>query len=178
MLISGGFVQTVESFADRLFGEGRNPQPLDRTLCSGLLHNPALDKLALLPGIAAVHNQVSILHQPLYHLKLSLVSLVLYELYAEARRNHRKSGQRPRTPAGVVVVRLLEGAQVAECPGHLVAVALKVAGLLEFGSEDIGDFPRHAWLLGNTNDHSARLPSCIIGDAIPNSRSLCAFPYI
>ena len=146
-------LEVGEGLADGLFGEAADPEALHGAGGFGLLHHPALDELALLAGIAAVDDAVGGLHEALDDVELLLVALVGDELDAEARRYHGQRAEAPPLPVVAVVLRLLEGAEVAEGPGHLVAVALHVAVVRGVGPQHLGNLARHTGLLSNADNH-------------------------
>ena len=149
----GGGAQGGEALADGLLGERRYPQPLHGAAGAGLLHHPALDELALLPGIAAVDDEVGGLHQPLDDAELPLVGGVVDEPDAEAGWYHGQAVQPPGLPLRGVLVGLLQGTEVAEGPSHLVPVALHVPLLLYLCAQHLGNVPRHGRLFGYADYH-------------------------
>ena len=149
--------QLLEALADRFLGQGGNPEAVNRTLAARLLHHPALDKLALLPGIAAVDDHLGLLHQGFDDVELLFIRRVADELDTEARGNHRERGKVPRLPTRSVVVRFLQGTEVAERPRNLVAVSLDIPFLFLRSAQDCSDFPCHARLFGNANFHTLYL---------------------
>ena len=153
--------QCLEALTDGLLGQGRNPKALHRTLYSGLLHHPALDELSFLPSIAAVHDFVGLLKQRLNDLKLLLHTFVGDQLDTETRRYHRQAAQGPCLPLVGVVVRLLQGAKMAESPRHLIAVTFHVSFMGSIGSQHFGDVAGDTWFFGDTDYHfSWQLFSC------------------
>ena len=145
--------QLLEALPDRLVGHRRDPQPLHGTFRLRLLHHPPLYQLSLLPGVAAVDDAVSSLHQPLYDGELLADACVVDELDAESLRNHGQGGEAPSLPHGGVVVRLLQLAKVTEGPCHLVSVTLHVSVVRGVGADDAGDVLGDAGFLCNANYH-------------------------
>ena len=146
-------LEVGEGLADGLFGEAAHPEALHGAGGFGLLHHPARDELALLAGIAAVDDAVGGLHEALDDVELLLVALVGDELDAETGRYHGQRREAPALPVVAVILRLLEGAEVAEGPGHLVAVALHIAVVRGVGPQHLGNLARYTRLLSNTNYH-------------------------
>ena len=147
-------LERLEAFANGFLRQAVHPKSLHGAPRSRLLHHPSLYEFALLPGIAAVDDFIGLLHQSLDDVELLLDAFVLLELDAEARWNHRQLAEAPTLPHRRVFVRLLEFAQMAERPSHLISVALQVAVLLRLSSEYIGYFTSHRGLLGYTNHHN------------------------
>ena len=77
-------LERLKAFADGLFGQRADPQPLHGTFCSGLLHDPSLYEFTFLTGIAAVDDAVCRLHQLLDDGKLFFHAFVLFQLDAKA----------------------------------------------------------------------------------------------
>ena len=146
-------LEAVEALADGLLSERGDPQPLDGTAGGGFLHDPSLDELTFLAGIAAVDDAVGFLHEGLYGMELLFVGLVVYQLDAETWRYHGQAAQGPWFPHLGIVVRFLEGAQVSECPGYLITVALHVAVMAAVGSKDFGYLACYARLFGYADYH-------------------------
>ena len=144
-----------KGLADGVLRQARHPQPLHRALRPRFLHDPSLDELSLLPGIAAVDDAVGGLHQTLDGVELLLVTLVVDEFDAEPWRYHGQAAEGPPAPLVAVVLRLLQAAQVAERPRHLVPVALHVAVVRRIRTQHLGNFPRNRRFLSNTNNHNA-----------------------
>ena len=152
-LVLGLVFQRAEAFGYGLVGHRRNPQPLHRAACLGLLHHPPLYQFAFLPGVAAVHYAVGGLHQLFYHGELPPDSLVVYELYAKLLRYHWQCAQAPPLPHRRVVVGFFERAEVAERPCHLVAVALHVARAARRCSQYACNVFCHARFFGYADNH-------------------------
>ena len=127
---------------------------LKRLLAVIVVSITALDEFALLPGIAAVDNAVGRRKEALDDGKLLIYALVRLQPYAEARRQHGQSAQRPAFPLGRVVLGIFQFAQVAEGPGHLVAIALQVALALACGTQHVGYVACDAWLFGDADYHT------------------------
>ena len=79
--------------------------------------------------------------------------MVVDEFDAETRRDHGQGPEAPTAPLVAVVLRLLEGAEVAKGPGYLVAVALHVAVVGGIGPQHLGNLLRHTRLFSNANYH-------------------------
>ena len=90
------------------------------------LQDPSLYKLPLLPRITTVDDELSLCHETLDDRQLSLVVIKLNGLYPEAIGDHRKDTEAPSLPFWMIVVRLLEGTQVSEGPGHDIPIALDI----------------------------------------------------
>ena len=103
-------LERLKTFADRLVGERRYPQPPDRTANSGFLHHPTLDQLAFLPGITTVDNFIGVCDKSLYDVELSANAFVVDNLYAELRGQHGQRSERPSLPERSVVVWFFEAA--------------------------------------------------------------------
>ena len=146
-------MQGLESFADALFGERRNPQPVNGTLGTRLLHDPTLDQFALLSRIAAVHDALGLAHELFDHGKLLPDTAVLFQADAKALRNHGQRAQAPPFPERGVVFGIFQFTQVAVGPGHLVTVAFKVACVAGVRSQYDGYFLCHTGLFCNANYH-------------------------
>ena len=147
--------QVGEGFADGLFGEAADPEALHGAGGLGFLHDPPLYEFAFLPGIAAVDDAVGGLHEALDGAELLLITLVVNEFNAEARRYHGQRAEAPSTPLVGVVLRLFEGAEVAEGPGDLVAVAFHIAIVRGIGAQHLGNLTSHRGFLSNTNYHNS-----------------------
>ena len=150
-------LQLGKALADGLVGHRRYPQPLDWAPGACLLHHPALNEFSFLPGIAAVHDAVGGLHQAFDDGKLLLDAVVVNELDAESRRQHRQRAQRPTFPLVGVVVGFLQRAQVTERPRHLIAVALHIVLAVAGCPYDAGNVATDAWFLCYANNHAAKV---------------------
>ena len=126
-LIVGLVFEVLESFADGVFRQRRNPQPIDRAAAIGFLHHPALNQLSLLTGIPAVDDRFGIPDQSFKNTELLLVAIARDQLDAEPRRNHGQRLQTPRFPFGRIIVRFFKRAEMAVCPRHLITVPLDIA---------------------------------------------------
>ena len=82
-------LQLQKTFANRLFGQRVDPQPLDGTLATRLLIHPTLYQLSFLPGIAAVNYLVGLVYQTLDDIELFVNALVAGHLDGESGRNLR-----------------------------------------------------------------------------------------
>ena len=145
--------QMREALLDRLVGQGADPKPFYRLHAPGFLHHPALYQLTLLAGIATVDNLVALFNEFADSLKLLLVGGTVNELDAESGRNHREGGQRPTFPIMAVVLGLLEGTEMAECPCDAIPVTLHVAVATRVGSEDTRNVASHTRFLRDTQYH-------------------------
>ena len=145
--------QLLEAFGNGFIGHRRDPQSLHWTFRPSLLHHPSLNQFSLLPGIAAVHNFVGVLHQLLYYSKLPLYVFLMNQLNAKPLWNHGQTTQRPRLPSLGVVVWFLQGAKVSVGPCHLIAIAFNIAIARCRGTQDACNLPRHTWFLCNANNH-------------------------
>ena len=117
------------------------------------LHHPALDEFTFLSGITAVHNTIGRLHQFLDDSKLFLDTVIVDEFDAEALGYHRQLCQCPRSPGGCVVARLFQGTEMAEGPGHLVAVTFHITVMGAVGSQDARNIPSDTRFLSDTYNH-------------------------
>ena len=144
-----GIEQVVEALAQSLVGHRVHPQSLHRYRAARQLVDPALYEFAFLAGIAAVDELVALLDEGLDAAKLPLHAGIVLELDAKALRKHGQGLQRPSLPHLGVVGRFLELAQVAQGPGHAVAVTLVVAIVAVVGPEYGSNVACHAGLLGH-----------------------------
>ena len=158
-LVEGGLVlELLEPLADRLLGQRRDPEAVDRASATCLLHDPPLDQLALLAGITAVDHHLGPAHQLLDRAELLLVRGVVDQLDTEAGRDHGQGGEAPVFPALRILVRLLERAEMAKGPGDLVPVSLQISVLTFGGAQYLGDLAGDTRFLGNTNFHRQQIP--------------------
>ena len=142
-----------KAFADGLVGHGVDPEALDGACGLSALHDPALDELTLLSGIAAVDDAFGVFHEALDGVELLLVAVVLDEFDAEAVGDHGQVVEVPRPPPGGVVVGFFEGAEVAEGPGDLVAVALHIAIVRDIGTQYACNVAPNRRFFSDTEDH-------------------------
>ena len=98
-------------------------------------------------------NPAASLHETLDDAELALDAVVVDELYAEARRNHRQRRETPVFPVLGVVVGLFQRAEVAEGPRHLEAIALHVSVVGGCGTQYAGYIFGYAWFLGYADYH-------------------------
>ncbi len=145
--------EVAEALSYSLRREAVYPEALDGTPRPRQLYHPPLYQLSLLPRVAAVDDVLGFLHKACYRLELPLYPLVPLKLYAEAGRYHRQLRERPALPEAVVLVGLLQLAEVAEGPRHLVAVALDVAALVLRSAQNVRYVPSHRRLLGYADYH-------------------------
>ena len=146
-------LERIEALAYSLIGHRRNPQSLDRTLRSSLLHHPSLNQLTLLAGVTAVDYAVGGLHESLYNGKLSFYAVVVNKLDTETWWNHRQRRKAPMLPHVGIVVRFLQRTKMAEGPRHLVAITLHISIMgtrcAQYSSYIFG----YTWFLGYTDNH-------------------------
>ena len=83
--------------------------------------------------------------------------LLLDQLDAEALWDHRQRSESPSLPTSLVVLRLLERAEVTIGPGDGIAIALDIARASLSGSEYLGYVTRYGWFLSDADDHSGSL---------------------
>ena len=117
------------------------------------MHNPPLDKFALLPSIAAVDDAFGGLHQSLDGVELFFVAIIIDEFDAETIGNHGQGVETPRFPPWGVVVGFFEGAEVALGPCYLVAVALHVAVVARGSTQNAGNIASNRRFFGNADYH-------------------------
>ena len=151
--------QLRETLSDGFFRHRRNPQSFHRTLCRSLLHHPALNELTFLPGIPAIDDAFGLSEQLTDHAELFFHAL--FQANAETLRDHRERRQRPRFPIRRVLLRILEFAEMAECPSHLIAVAFEITGIAPHpmalrGTDDFGNIFGYGGFLGDANNHAFR----------------------
>jgi len=153
VLVGTLVLELAEALTDGLVGHGGNPQSLHGAIRPGLLQDPPLDQLALLPCIAAIDDAVRRKEEFPYDPELFLDTLVVLQMYVELIGNHREIAQIPTLPLGKVFGWGLQLAQVAEGPSHLVAIPLQVAVFGGSSPEDAGDVACHAGFLCDANNH-------------------------
>ena len=74
----------IKALSDGLLGQGGNPQTIDGAFDLGQLHDPTLDKLTLLSGIAAIYNAVRLGEKAGNDSKLLLYAIIRLEFYAKS----------------------------------------------------------------------------------------------
>ena len=153
IIVLFGSFKMKEAFADSFRCEGRDPQSFYGGGAFGFQQHPALNQLAFLARIPAVDHFFALLHQPGYNIELLLHAGIVYELDAETGRYHGQVFQPPEFPLLVIIMRLLEGAEMPESPGYLVAIALIIALLTFFCADHFRNIPCHAWFFSNANFH-------------------------
>ena len=87
--------QTVETVADRPLGHRLQPQPLDRFLVPGMLHDIAEDQLALAPRVAGIDDAGDVLALEQLQQDFEPVLGALNRPQVEMRRYHRQIRKRP-----------------------------------------------------------------------------------
>ena len=145
--------QRVEALTDSLVGHRRYPKTLHRTLSLSLLHHPTLYQLTLLTGVTAVDDAVGSLHETFDDAELAFDAVVVDELDAETRRNHRQRRETPVLPVLGVVVGLFQRAEMSEGPRHLEAIALHVSVVGGGGTQYAGYILGYTWFLGYADYH-------------------------
>ena len=146
--------QAAEGVADRALGQGAEPEPTDwLARAASHFQDVAKDQLALAAGIGGADQLVGGAEQPTDDRELLAGPRVLDQLEPEPLGHEGERVQRPALQGRVIVLRLLEGDQVPQGPGHLVAPALEVALAARVGPEDRGDLPGHGRLLGEYDSH-------------------------
>ena len=126
--------QLPESLLYGFICHRRDPQPLDGTFHTGFLHDPALDQLTFLTGIATVYNAIRLGIERLNDTKLLFDSLIIDQLDSEALRNHGQLPKTPMLPQRGIVVWLLQFAQMTKSPSHLIAITFHVTLMLRVGT--------------------------------------------
>ena len=149
----GSGIEFGEAFLDGFFGQRGYPKAFHRHFAARLLHDPSLDHLPFLPGIAAVDHFLAPGHQVAQNLELVHAAFFRNQLQLESRRNHRQHFHPPSFPFGGIVVRFEKGAEMAEGPRHPVAVAFHIAVLGGRGPDYTRYLPAHAGLFGYTKFH-------------------------
>ena len=134
MLVFRLVFQRLEALADRLFRQRIDPQSFHRATASRLLIDPPLDQLSLLARITAVDHLVGLVNQRFDYVELFVNTLVTRHFDRETRRDHRQRTEAPGFPLVRIFLRVEQGAQMAEGPGHLVPVPFKIAVFALFGA--------------------------------------------
>src|SRR5262249_46034868 len=120
---------------------------------AGELQDVAEDELALAAGVGGADDLLGRAEQPLDDGELLPGALVLDELESEVLGHDGQRLQGPALERRVVVLRLLQGDEVAEGPGHLVALALEIPLGPRGGVEEGGELAGDRWLLSKDNSH-------------------------
>src|SRR5262249_49140084 len=139
---------------------------------AGELQDVAEDEFALAAGVGGADDLLGRAEQPLDDGELLPGALVLDELESEALGHDGQRLQGPALEGRVVVLRLLQGDEVAEGPGHLVALALEIPIGWGGGAEKGGELRGDGRLLGKDASHrtTASEFGCLPGGPAGSSR--------
>jgi hypothetical protein len=159
-VVVGQGSQPAEGVADGDRGQGVEPQPGGRLAGrAGEFPDVPEDELALAAGVGGADDLVGGPQELLDDGELPGGALLVDEIEPEPVGDEREGGERPPLEGGVVVLRLLEGDEVAEGPRHLVPLAFEVAFAADGGPEEGSEFAGDRRLLGEDDSHgtSARV---------------------
>ena len=163
-------LELLEAFLDRLLRHRRDPETARGLLHAGHRHGVRIDQFALAPRIACVDDfdDVVAARQAMDDLELLLgitrTRAELEGLDAVLARNDRQVLDAPLLERGIVVLRLGELDEMADCPRDDVSVALEEAFLLrECSGQRVGEVASHGRLLGHDQGlrHACPPSKCI-----------------
>ena len=123
-------------------------------VAAGQLQDVAEDQLALAAGVGGADQLVGGAEQALDDRELLAGPLLVDELEPEPLGHEGQRLQRPLLQGRVVVLRLLQGDEVPQGPGHLVAPALEVPVVPLRGAEEGGELAGDRRLLGEHDSHA------------------------
>src|SRR5271157_3079706 len=160
-VVVGQRPEAAESRADRLASQRVEPEPPRRfARAAGQFNDVAEDQLALTAGIGGGDQLIGGAEQATDDRQLLADPLLVEGLEPEPLGHERQGLQRPLLQGRVVVLWLLEGDQVAQGPGDLVAPALVVTVVPLRGAEAGRQLTGDRRLLGEHDPH-ATLASAI-----------------
>src|SRR5208337_3910441 len=160
-VVVGQRPEAAESRADRLASQRIEPEPPRRfARAAGQLNDVAEDQLALTAGIGGGDQLIGGAEQATDDRQLLAGPLLVEGLEPEPLGHERQGLQRPLLQGRVVILWLLEGDQVAQGPGDLVAPALVVTVMPLRGAEEGRQLTGDRRLLGEHDLH-ATLASAI-----------------
>src|SRR5262249_31637038 len=122
---------------------------------AGQFQDVAEDEFALAAGVGGADQLGGGAEEALDNRELLPGALLVAKLEFEAVRDEGERAQRPALQGRVVVLGLLERGEVAECPRHLVALALEVALVTGAGPEEGGEFAGDRRFLGEYDSHDS-----------------------
>jgi hypothetical protein len=153
-VVVGKRTQAAEGIPDRGLGQGAQPEPPGWLAgATGEFQDVAEDELALAAGVGGADDLLGRAEQALDDGELLAGALVLDELDLEVLGHDGKRLQRPALERRVVVLRLLQGGEVPQGPGHLVALALEIPIGPGRGAEEGGELTGDRRLLGEHDSH-------------------------
>ena len=145
--------QPREARPDRLVGEGRDPQALDRKAAARQLIDVTKDELAFTSGVAGVHDLGEApIAQQLPH-GTQLIARARYGPQLEGGGQHGQGVEPPRLPGRIVGGGLLELDQVADAPGDDPPGAVDGVLAPAAHAENARQIARDGWLLGDDELH-------------------------
>jgi hypothetical protein len=148
--------QLAEALADGVGRERGDPQALERLAAAGRLVDVAEDQLALAPGVRGADD--------LFHLgvvehaadRLELILGLLGDHQRPFPGEDRQVIAPPAPPFGVDLVRLRQGDQMADGPGHHIAVPLETAVSFLAGAQNAREIPGDGRLFGDDGGFDGR----------------------
>ncbi len=126
----------------------------------GFLHYPSLNQFTLLSGITTVYDFRCFSYKAFDDVELAFDALLINELNAKLRRNHRKCTKRPPFPQIGVVGRLFECTQVTKSPCHFILPSLIVSVTFDICAENGRNIFCNTGFLCYTKYHSRLLFKC------------------
>jgi hypothetical protein len=157
-VVVGKRPQAPKGVADGTRGQGVEPEPPGRLGSHpGQFQDVAEDQLAFPAGVRGADQLIGGAEEALDDGELLAGTLLIEKLELEAVRDEGQRGQRPLLQGRVVILGFLERDQVAQRPGHLIALTLEVAVTSGAGPKEGGEFAGDRRFLGEHDSHDTSM---------------------
>jgi hypothetical protein len=141
-----------EALADRLGSQRRDPEAQDRLAAARGLIDVAKDQLALAAGVRGTDHPLHLGRVEDLFDRLELLMGVLGHDERPVLRKHGELAAVPALPVGPDLPRLGQSNEMADRPGHRVAIAIEAPWPALLRSQDLREVPGDGRLFGKNGD--------------------------